>query len=443
MPLNVLVVGNGAREHALCWALRRSPRLGALFCAPGNAGTARVATNLPLNADDVDTLATWCADNRVDLVVVGPEAPLAAGLVDALARRGVRAFGPTRHAAIIEASKCWAWEFMERHAIPAPRARVCTDVASGMDAVAELGLPIAIKADGLAAGKGVIVAEGEAEARQALTWLLEHRGLGAAGQRVLVQEFLAGTELSVLAFTDGRAVATMPPARDYKRVGEGNRGPNTGGMGAYCPPSLATPALLERVRREILEPTVWGLASEGRPFKGVLYAGLMLTAEGPKVLEFNCRFGDPETQVILPLLASDLLDVLEAVVEGNLHGQEVSWERGAACGVVLASAGYPGSYQTGRVISGLDQLPPDALLFHAGTALRDGNVVTNGGRVLTATGTGGDLASARRAAYALAERVSFEGCYYRGDIAADDPAAGVQQGDILSGPERMTGERRP
>jgi phosphoribosylamine---glycine ligase len=289
-------------------------------------------------------------------------------------------------------------------------------------------LPAAIKADGLAAGKGVVLVHSVEEARAALEWLLVAQALGPAGRRVLIEELLTGTELSVLAFSDGLSVAPMPPARDYKRVGEGDAGPNTGGMGAYSPPAVATPALLDRIKTEVLEPTVWGLAAEGRPFKGVLYAGLMLTSDGPRVLEFNCRFGDPETQVILPLLETDLLDLLEAVVEADLGRTPAAWRSGLACGVVLCSEGYPGRYATHRPVRGLAELPPDALLFHAGTLQRGDEVLTAGGRVLTATGLGGTLAEARRSAYALAGWVDFDGCYYRGDIAADDPASAPPDG---------------
>jgi phosphoribosylamine---glycine ligase len=421
--LNVLVVGNGAREHALCWALRRSPRLGKLFCAPGNAGTAMLATNLPIGGEAIEELAGWAAENEIGLSVVGPEVPLAGGLVDAFALRGLRAFGPTARAAELEASKVWAGGFLARQGIPAPASRQAVNVEDGLRTVAELRLPIAIKADGLAAGKGVVLAATEAEARQALIWMLEEQGLGAAGQQVLLQEFLTGPELSVLALSDGRDLLVLPAARDYKRIGDGNSGPNTGGMGAYSPPAFATPALLEQVRAEILEPTVQGMAAEGRPFKGVLYAGLMLTASGPRALEFNCRFGDPETQVILPLLASDPLDLFEAVVEGNLRSVQPTWRSQATCGIVLASAGYPGPFPVGRPIAGLDTLSADALVFQGGTDRTAGRVVTAGGRVLTAVGLGQDVAAARQAAYDLAARVTFDGCYYRTDIAADDENA--------------------
>jgi phosphoribosylamine---glycine ligase len=421
--MKVLVVGGGAREHALCWALRRSGRLSQLYCAPGNAGTAQFATNMPIAAEAVEELADWATESDLGLTVVGPEAPLAAGLVDAFRERGLRAFGPSRQAAEIEASKCWSWGFMERHGVPTPHARECTDITEGLSALSELGLPIAIKADGLAAGKGVVIAHTRAEAQETLDWMLDQHGLGAAGQRVLVQEFLDGPELSVLAFVDGHEVALMPAARDYKRIGDADQGPNTGGMGAYSRPSFATPDLLARVRQEIFEPTVAGMAAEGRPFKGVLYAGLILSRDGPKVLEFNCRFGDPETQVILPLLDSDLLDILELVVDGRLSSIDISWRPAAACGVVLASEGYPDRYPMGRTVNGLDALPPDALVFHAGTTRRNGEVVTAGGRVLTSTGVGDGLPQAREAAYDTAARIQFEGCYYRSDIAADDGRA--------------------
>ncbi|MCC7103803.1 MAG: phosphoribosylamine--glycine ligase [Chloroflexi bacterium] len=421
--MRVLVVGSGAREHAICWKLRQSPRLSALFCAPGNAGIATVADLLPIPSDDVDSLVAWSEAQRTDLVVVGPEAPLALGLVDALQARGLLVFGPTREAAMIESSKRWAWELMERHRIPAPASVAVSEVEEGIQAVLNLvGLPVAIKADGLAAGKGVVIAERPEEAAQTLQWLIEERGLGEAGRTVLLQELLRGPELSLLAFSDGTTVVPMLPARDFKRAEDGDQGPNTGGMGAYAPPSFATRRLVDRITREVLEPTVAAMALEGRPFRGVLYAGIMLTDAGPKVLEFNCRFGDPETQVLLPLLESDLLEILLACARGELDPQSVRWSSRVACGVSLVSGGYPGRYHTGLPISGLDTLASDTVIFHAGTATRSGGVVTAGGRVLTAVGVGRSLLPARAAAYNVAKRVSFEGCYYRSDIAADDAA---------------------
>jgi phosphoribosylamine--glycine ligase len=416
--VRVLVVGSGAREHALLWKLARSPRRPRLYCAPGNAGTAQLAENVPIPSDDIDALALWADEQAIDLTIVGPEAPLARGIADAFAARGRALFGPSRAAAQIEASKAWAKELLVRHGIPTARATVVADLDAARRALDAFGTPVVVKADGLAAGKGVTVAATRAEAEAAVRACLVERVFGAAGERVVIEECLAGPEVSVLAFVDGERVVPMVPACDYKRVGEGDTGPNTGGMGAYAPPALATPELRARVLREILEPTAAALVAAGRPYRGVLYAGLMVTAEGPKVLEFNCRFGDPETQVILPLLASDLLDIVEAVVAGHLEQVPVRWEAGAACGVVLAARGYPGPYPTGMPIRGLDALPADALVFHAGTRATAEGIVAAGGRVLTVVGQGPDRAAARERAYAGVAGIQFEGCYYRRDIAA-------------------------
>ena len=386
---------------------------------------AALAQPVEISADDVSRLNAWAAANSIDLVVVGPEAPLAAGLVDLLEASRIPAFGPTGAAAAIEASKTWAWELMERHQIPAPAAVPVTTVDAGIQAVFNLlGLPVAIKADGLAAGKGVVIATTLEEAARTLEWLIEQQGLGEAGRHVLLEEFLSGPEISLLAFSDGRRVAPMLPARDFKRLEDGDQGPNTGGMGAYAPPGFVSPALIDRISREVLEPTVAAMALEGRTFRGVLYAGLILTEHGPRVLEFNCRLGDPETQVLLPLLESDLLEIMLACARGDLDPQSIRWTGGAACGVSLVSAGYPGAYEIDKPLSGLDSWGEHELLFHAGTIIRDGRLVTAGGRVLTAVGLGRSLLPARAAAYDLARRVGFEGCYYRGDIAADDPSVG-------------------
>lgn len=424
----ILVVGSGAREHALLWKLAQSPRQPELYCAPGNAGTASLAENVPIGSDDVTALARWADERAADVTVVGPESPLARGLADALAARRRAVFGPTQAAAIVESSKAWTKALLERHGIPTARARIVADLEAGRRALDEFGLPVVVKADGLAAGKGVVVATTRAEAEAALHDCLTARVFGTAGDRVLVEEFLTGPEVSVLAFADGQCVVPMVPACDYKRVGEGDTGPNTGGMGAYAPPALMTPELRARVQREILEPTLAALVAEGRPYQGVLYAGLMLTPDGPKVLEFNCRFGDPETQVVLPLLASDLVDIVEAAAEGHLDQASVRWRADAACGVVLAAPGYPGPYQTGVPISGLDQLPAEALAFHAGTGFAvarrgDAPIVTAGGRVLTVVGTGADREAARTRAYAAAERIWFEGVHFRRDIAAVERGA--------------------
>jgi phosphoribosylamine--glycine ligase len=419
--VNVLVVGSGAREHALCWSLARSARLGKLYCAPGNAGTAGLATNLPIGAERLEEIVQVAATRRIDLVVVGPEVPLAAGLVDRLRARGVRAFGPTAAAARIESSKAWAKELLGRYGVPTARAEVAGSLGEARRLLSRFSYPVVLKADGLAAGKGVTIVRDRSEAEAVLDDLFVARTLGPAAELVLVEEFLEGRELSQLAFSDGERLAPMPPARDYKRARDGDRGPNTGGMGAYSRPAFATPELLRRVRAEILEPVVAGMAADGHPFVGALYAGLMLSADGPMVLEFNCRFGDPETQVLLPLLRSDLLDVLDAVADGNLDPTAVEWHPGSACGIVLASSGYPGPYPRGRPIRGLDRVAPDALVFHAGSArLEDGTVVTAGGRVLTVVGQGADPWEARARAYASVGAIGFEGASFRTDIAADE-----------------------
>ncbi|MCC6175447.1 MAG: phosphoribosylamine--glycine ligase [Chloroflexi bacterium] len=421
---NVLVIGNGAREHTLCWALTRSRRLGRLYCAPGNAGTALLATNLPVNADDVEAIVATAREHQVGLVVVGPEAPLAAGLADRLRAAGIPAFGPGQAAARIEASKAWAKDLMASAGIPTARSLAVTSLGAARAGLRQFGLPVVVKADGLAAGKGVTVAQTQAQAEAALDELFVLRTLGHAAETVVVEECLTGPELSVLALCDGERIARMPPARDYKRAEDGDRGPNTGGMGAYSRPANAPSPLLDRIERDILRPAVDALARRGAPFIGVLYAGLMLTPDGPKVLEFNCRFGDPETQVILPLLASDALDLFERVALGRLDPSSVSWSPGVACGVVMASEGYPGSYPSGRIIHGLDDLPAGSLVFQAGTRrAATGGVETAGGRVLTVVGQGADLAAARQAAYGAAARISFDGGWYRRDIGASDPAS--------------------
>ncbi|HLH21028.1 MAG TPA: phosphoribosylamine--glycine ligase [Chloroflexota bacterium] len=424
----ILVVGGGAREHALLWKLAQSPTRPTLYCAPGNAGTAALAENVPIGAEDVSALVRWVAEHPVDLTIVGPEAPLVAGLADTLAARGLAVFGPSRAAAEIEASKAWAKDLMQRHGIPTARFVVATDRDAARRALDAFGLPVVVKADGLAAGKGVTVAQTRAAAEAAIDACLVERAFGAAGERVLIEECLEGQELSVLAFADGQTVVPMVPARDYKRVGDDDTGPNTGGMGAYAPPALATPALMARVQREILEPTLAALAAAGRPYRGLLYAGLMLTADGPKVLEFNCRFGDPETQVVLPLLESDLVEVAQAVVQGHLDEIAVRWRDATCCGVVLAAGGYPGNYATGQPIQGLDALPADVLVFHAGTRAAAGQVVTAGGRVLTVTAVAPTLAAARARAYAGAAAIQFEGAHYRRDVAAREVAMPAMAG---------------
>jgi phosphoribosylamine--glycine ligase len=409
--VRVLVVGSGGREHALVRTLLRSPQSPEVLCAPGNAGIRRDARALDAPADDPAALARAAREAGVDLVVVGPEAPLVAGLADALAAEGVRTFGPLAAAARLEGSKAFAKEIMEAAGVPTAGHRVVTTVEEGLAAVR--GYPTVIKADGLAAGKGVVIAPDQAEARAALEEMLVARRFG--DQPVVVEEFLEGDELSLLALCDGERAIPLAPARDYKRIGEGDTGPNTGGMGSFSPVP-GTDALVRDVVASVHQPVVDELARRGTPFQGVLYAGLMLGPAGPKVLEFNVRFGDPETQVVLPRLRSDLLALLLAATEpGGLAGVELDWDPRAAVCVVLASRGYPASSSSGDVIRGLDGV--GAEVFHAGTAERDGEIVTAGGRVLGVTALGEDRAIARAAAYAAAQMISFDGAQLRRDIA--------------------------
>ncbi len=415
--MKILIVGSGAREHALAWKVAQSPRVAQLYVAPGNAGTALLAENVPISVQDIAALVDWARAQRPDLVLVGPEAPLAAGLADALRAQAIRVFGPSHAAAQLEASKRFAKDFMRRHAIPTARFAALDDFDAALEHVRAASYPVVIKASGLAAGKGVILPESLAEARAALSRLMQQHEFGAAGDQVVIEERLVGDEVSLLAFTDGKTVKPMLPAQDHKRLLDGDRGPNTGGMGAYAPVPL-DPELVSEITRTILQPTIDGMRAEGNPFVGVLYAGLMLTAQGPRVLEFNCRFGDPETEVVLPLLASDLVDVVEACVNGTLAACPVEWKDAAAACVVLASGGYPGKYETGLPISGLDApLASDAVIFHAGTRWQDRHVVTAGGRVLTVTGWGATLDDALDTAYATVAGIAFEGMQYRRDIA--------------------------
>jgi len=416
--MRILIVGSGGREHALAWALRRSPHVEEIFVAPGNAGTESIATNLPIKADDIEGLAQWAQKNNIDLTVVGPELPLALGLVDRFQEAGLRVFGPSQAAARIETSKAFAKVFMQEERIPTAAFEIFQDFDQALAYIRRQPVPIVVKADGLAAGKGVTVCRTRQEAEDALKSLMVDRIFGDAGRQVVVEECLTGQEVSILAFSDGRTVVPMVSAQDHKPAYDGDTGPNTGGMGCYAPMPLVTPELLEEVQRTILQPAVDGLRRRGTPYVGVLYAGAILTPDGPKVLEYNCRFGDPETQVILPLLETDLFEVLEACVDGRLDKIDLRWNPGACVCVVMASGGYPKKYRTGYVISGLEEVAnlPDVQVFHAGTARKDGQIVTAGGRVLGVTAWGTSLAQAINRAYCAVEHIHFQNKHFRRDI---------------------------
>ncbi|HVP06070.1 MAG TPA: phosphoribosylamine--glycine ligase [Dehalococcoidia bacterium] len=427
--MNVLLVGSGAREHALAWKLRQSPRLNDLFTAPGNAGTAAIATNVDVKASDVDGLVDLAKERRADLVIVGPEDPLSRGLVDRLAVEGIAAFGPTQAAARIESSKAFSKDLMVRHGIPTASSRAFqnrTDARNYVASLPERGL--VVKADGLAAGKGVFVCDTKDEALAAIEKMMGGEAIvGASGSTVLIEERLTGREVSAMAFTDGLTVAPMPFSCDYKRIGDGDEGPNTGGMGAYSPALWLDEALEAVIHEGITEAAVQAMMGEGVPFRGVLYPGLMITADGPKVIEFNCRFGDPEAQVLIPRLKSDLLEICLAVVNNRLADAEIEWSSEAAIGVVIASGGYPDDYTTGYEISGLGSLEDGVLVFHGGTAFDgEGRVVTSGGRVLTVVATGPSLPEARAAVYRNVQRIHFRQAYYRRDIAAPAQNARVE-----------------
>lgn len=416
--MKVMVVGGGGREHALVWKLLQSPRVSEVYVAPGNAGTGKVAHNLNISPTNLAALAEAAEQHNIDLTVVGPEAPLALGMVDLFQRRGWAIFGPTQAATLIESSKVFAKELMRRHGIPCAGGKSFTSLAEAREYLRSQELPVVIKADGLAAGKGAIVATSREQASQALVDIMERRVFGVAGDKVIIEECLQGREVSLLALTDGKTVLPLVPACDYKRVYDSDQGPNTGGMGSYSPPGFFTEKETGLVTRTILEPVVRAMEKEGKPYQGVLYAGLMLTAEGPQVLEFNARFGDPETQVILPRLQGDLLEAFLAVVNGTLDRVKLEWSEGACVGVVVASGGYPGSYHTGFPIRGLERLDKDILVFQAGTRTgAGGEIYTDGGRVLTVVATGENMLEARARVYFNVPCIRFPDCHYRRDIA--------------------------
>ena len=417
--MKILVIGSGAREHTLTWKLAQSPKVKEMYAAPGNAGMAKVAQNIDIKAEDPEGLMKFSKDNHIDLTVVGPEQPLANGIVDIFLKNGLTIFGPDQQAAEIESSKVFSAELMEKHGIPCARNAAFNNFEKAKEYLGQQNAPFVIKADGLAAGKGVIITESREEALQALTGIMQGKSFGKAGDRVVIQEHLEGREMSFFVFTDGKTVMPTIPACDYKRIFDGNKGPNTGGMGSYSPPEFYNNVLGDIIMKTIMEPVILAMADEGRPYKGTLYGGLMIINKVPKVIEFNARLGDPETQVVLPRLKTDLLEIILAVVENRLDKIKIEFDNNACVGVVMASGGYPGSYKTGFPISGLDDLDKDIIVFHAGTRLNpEGQILTSGGRVLTVVATGKNLAEARKKVYQNISRINFEECYYRKDIAA-------------------------
>lgn len=413
--MKVLVIGSGGREHAICVTLAKSPKVDHIWCAPGNGGIASVAECVDIKATDIEGVVAFAKANHPDLVMVAPDDPLALGMVDALEEAGIRAFGPRKNAAIIEGSKSFAKDLMQKYNIPTAGYAVFEDSASAIEYIKKNGAPIVVKADGLALGKGVTVAMTEDEAIAAVRNAIDGGAFGGAGARVVIEEFLTGPEVSVLAFVDGKNLITMPSAQDHKRAYDHDEGPNTGGMGAFSPSRFYTEDVAATCMETIFKPTVAAMAAEGRPFKGVLYFGLMLTPKGPRVIEYNARFGDPETQAVLSRLDSDLYDIFNAVIDERLDEIEINWKKDAACCVVMASGGYPKAYEKGKVISGLDDVE-NSFVFHAGTALKDGQIVTNGGRVLGVTAVAPTLDEAIQLAYADVKKISFDQAHYRTDI---------------------------
>ncbi len=416
--MNVLVIGSGGREHALVWKIAQSKKVEKIYVAPGNPGMENLAERVPIKVNDLDGLLRFAKEKSIDLTVVGPELPLVHGIVDLFEKEGLKAFGPTRKAAQIEGSKAFAKDFMQRHSIPTARFEVFTKLANARNYIWNHEGRLVVKADGLAAGKGSIVCKTKTEAQKALEEMMLRNVFGEAGHRVVIEEFLEGEEISVLALSDGKNVLPLVPSRDHKAAYDDDLGPNTGGMGAYAPSPFVDADLMEEIRRTVLEPAIRGLAEDGAPYKGVLYAGLMLTKDGPKVIEFNCRFGDPETQVVLPLIESDLVEAMLATIDGTLGDFNLRIRDGWAVCVVMASEGYPGSYEKGKLITGLEgPFEEGVVVFHAGTRCANGSIVTNGGRVLGVTKIADSLEEAIQGAYRAVKQIHFDGAFYRKDIA--------------------------
>ena len=417
--MKILVIGGGGREHALVWKLKQSSSVDRIFCAPGNAGTAEIAENIAVSATDLPQLLRFAKQNDVELTVVGPDDPLAMGIVDLFTADKLRIFGPIKSAARLESSKIFAKELMRAKKVPTAQARMFSESKEALGYCDELKFPVVIKADGLALGKGVIIAPDVATAKSTIEAMMNEARFGDAGRRIVIEEFLRGTECSIHALVNGKDYRLLESARDHKRAFDGDKGPNTGGMGAFSPANNWDAQLRLQFEKEIMRPLLRGLAKERIAYRGLLYPGLMITSDGPRVLEFNCRFGDPETQVLLPRMKPDLLPLLEATIDGQIDNYSIEWDKRAAVTVVLASAGYPGTYETGKAISGLNEVAKleDVQVFHAGTKIVADQVVTAGGRVLAVTALGSTIAAARDRAYAAASRIRFEGCHYRRDIA--------------------------
>jgi phosphoribosylamine--glycine ligase len=422
--MRILVIGSGGREHALCWKIAQSPRCDKLYCAPGNGGISEIAELVDIKLDDIDGLLRFAKDKDIGLTVVGPEAPLVAGLVDAFAAAGLGAFGPVKELAALEGSKVFAKELMKKLGVPTADFRVFDKPDEALKYIDRRASPMVVKADGLAAGKGVVVARIKDEAKDAVRRMMVEKAFGAAGKRVIVEDCLAGEEASIIVISDGNNIAPLASSQDHKRIYDGDKGPNTGGMGAYSPAPIVTEALLKKVLDDIIRPIIKGLAAEGRPYKGALYAGIMITSDGPKTLEFNVRFGDPETQAILPRMKSDLVEAMEKAMAGELGGYKLEWDSRPCVSVVLASGGYPGDYEKGAEIEGLDEAAKmkDVHVFHAGTKPGKRSTdakslyITSGGRVLNVTALGSDIKEAIENSYAAVKKIRFDGMQYRRDI---------------------------
>ena len=418
--MKVLVIGSGGREHALAWKIRHSARVKQVFIAPGNAGTANVGRNVPVKPGDIDRLLSFAQQESIDLTVVGPDDVLAAGIVDLFEKAGLRIFGPCKEAAQLESSKGFAKRFMLRHEIPTARFGEYQSSAEAKSALEEFGFPLAVKADGLALGKGVVIAQDRSEAESAISDMIDRGRFGDAGRKVVIEEFLTGAECSIHALVDGHSYLLLPTAQDHKQLYDGNQGPNTGGMGTFSPSEKLDATLLQEIREKILDPFMCGIRNDKISFRGLLFPGLMLTNEGPRVLEFNCRFGDPETQVLLPRLKTDIVDLFEATIDQRLNVVTAEWDRRAAVCIVMASGGYPNHYETGKRIVGLERAGQidGVTVFHAGTRQHEDRIVTSGGRVLGVTATGDTLSAAKRRAYDAVERIEFDGSYFRRDIGS-------------------------